>query len=144
MPTRTPARPLAALRAEWDAPFLADPADHAANDERGQLTRELAASILAADLMTTVGDLFITTAGWSRERGDQANSAGKPGSEQWLAALGTPEHATLTADGRHVNRAAWCKCPQNAAWVRYEYWTAEGCQRHGFVCAGCRRLIQVG
>jgi hypothetical protein len=148
-----PARTLAGLRAEWDAPFPAGPSDEAASAARGQLTRELAAAILGADLYdaergsrTKVGDLFISSVGWSRARADAAAAIAEPGSAEWRAALGTPERATLTSDGLGVNRGQWCQCGHEDAgeWGRYEYWTAGGREGHGFVHAYCRRLMQAG
>ena len=83
-----------------------------------------------------------------RERGQQADAAGAPGSPEWIAALGVHEHATLTGDGHGAIREAWCTCAGGnvdvAEWVRYEYWTAAGMERHGFVHATCRRLLQAG
>jgi hypothetical protein len=142
------------MRAQWDAPFLADPSDEEANAERSQLTADLAAAILAAPLYdrvsmerTRVGDMRIAGAGWSVERGKLADAAGPAGSPEWTAALGVHEHATLTSDGNGAIREAWCACrpqPSAGTWVRYEYWTAEGMERHGFVCPECRRLLQAG
>ena len=151
--TAAASRPLAELRAEWDAPFTADPRDDTATASRTNLTRELAAAILAADLYdpvrgerTQVGGLFISGAGWSRERAAAADAAAAPGTPEWITALGTHEHATLTSDGRTANRARWCLCgePDAAEWVRYEHWTARGCEAHGYVHRGCRRLLQAG
>lgn len=141
----TAAAELAALRAEWDQPFLADPRDAAANAARTALTRRLAAATLAADLGTRVGALTVVAGGWSRERAAQADAAGAAGSPAWYAALGAHEHATLTGDGKAAARHAWCECPESLdRWVRYEGWTAAGCEAHGFVCADCRRLVQTG
>lgn len=153
-------RTLADLRAEWDSPFLADPSDKTASAARHQLTSELAAAILSAGLLdavrrerTRVGDLWLVTAGWSRETSDRASAAGEPGSAGWYAALGRHEHALLTGDGRGANRDRWCLCATEGPepdgipaeeWVRYEYWTAEGRERHGFVHGVCRRLLQAG
>jgi hypothetical protein len=147
-------RTLDDLRADWDAPFTAAPADGAASAARGTLTRDLAAAILAADLhdparggRTRVGDLFIYNAGWSRERAAAADAAAAAGTPEWVAALGTHEHATLTGDGGAAIRDQWCLCggqPPAADWIRYEHWTARGREAHGFVHRGCRRLIQAG
>lgn len=139
------ARDLAALRAE------------AASAARGQLTRELAAAILAADLLdrgrmeqTRVGPLYLESAGWSLETSMRASAAGEAGSPEWYAALGRHEHAVLTGDGRGANRSAWCRCAGGAGavppeeWVPYEYWTAAGREEHGFAHAGCRRKLQEG
>jgi len=132
------------LRAEWDEPFLADPRDEAANAARGDLTRALAAATLAARVGTAVGGMTVVGAGWSRERGDYADSVAEVGSDAWKAALGSHEDATLTSDGRGAIRDAWCECPAPGGWVRYEGWTARGCEAHGFVCGGCRRVTQTG
>jgi hypothetical protein len=144
----TTARTLEDLRAEWDKPHLADPNDTAANGARTLLTRELAAAILAADLGATAGGMTVDTGGWSKERADAARAAGPAGSEEWRAALGAFEHATLTADGQPANRGAWCTCPNDdvaaADWIRYEVWVPAGCERHGFVHATCRKLLQTG
>ena len=149
----SPAAPtLDDLLRQWNAPFTADPFDEHAWDGRKQLTRDLAAAILAAPLgdengRTRVGGLQIATAGWTQARGDYANSVASSVTDpqKWIAALGTHEHATLTADGQGANRASWCWCAGGPAeWVRYEYWTAEGREGHGFVCAECRRLVQTG
>jgi hypothetical protein len=148
-------RTLADLRAEWDAPFLADPRDETANAARTRLTRDLAAAILAADLYdrdrmerTRVGDMQIAGAGWSKERGDQADATAGRGTPEWAAALGIHEHATLTSDGGAAIREQWCTCPNDDVaaeqWVRYEYWTERGCEAHGFVHAACRKLLQTG
>ena len=151
----TTTRTLDSLRAEWDAPFLADPRDETANAARASLTRELAAAILAADLFdiermerTRVGHMQIAGAGWSKERGEQADATAEPGSPEWTAALGTHEHATLTSDGKSAIRDAWCTCANDdvcaGQWVRYEQWTERGCERHGYVHSECRRLLQAG
>jgi hypothetical protein len=146
-------RTLADIRAEWDAPFLAGPSDAAAMAARSQLTRDLAAAILAAGILdrehatrTQVGDLVITSAGWSRERGDLAAAKAEPGTPEWIAALGAHDHATLTSDGRGANREQWCCCsePPFSEWVRYEHWTERGREAHGFVHSECRRLLQSG
>src|SRR5450755_3099990 len=104
------------LRAEWDEPFLADPRDEAANAARGDLTRALAAATLAARVGTAVGGMTVVGAGWSRERGDYADSVAEVGSDAW-------KDATLTSDGRGAIRDAWCECPAPGGWVRYEGWT---------------------
>jgi len=136
---------LRAMRAEWDAPFLADPADEAACAERRALGEALAAATLAAKLMTRIGDLTVVEAGWSRETCDHADSIATPGSAEWIAALGAHEHATLTADGKPAIRDGWCRCSESLdTWVRYEGWTAEGRTAHGFVCGTCRKITQVG
>lgn len=155
MAATTTTRTLADLRADWDAPFLADPRDETANAARTQLTRDLAAGILAADLFdrdrmerTRVGNMQIAGAGWTKERGDHADATAEPGSPAWIAALGTHEHATLTDDGKSAIRDAWCTCANDDVyadqWVRYEYWTEQGMERHGYVHSDCRRLLQVG
>jgi hypothetical protein len=143
---------LTELRAQWDAPFTGDAFDTAAWAARSALTRELAAAILAAPLAasrTQVGGMFIVLAGWSRERDFAVSAVALPGTPEWRAALGPHEHATLTSDGKGANRSKWCTCPNDDVsaadqWVRYEYWTAEGCERHGFVHSECRRLLQAG
>jgi hypothetical protein len=150
--TTTAARTLTGLRAEWDKPFLADPGDAKANAAWSTLTRELAAAILAADLhdgtgRTRVGDMFITRAGWSKERAAAAAAVAKLGTPEWMAALGTHENVTLTSDGQGAVCTGWCQCggePRAAEWIRYEYWTAVGCEAHGFVHSECRRLLQTG
>lgn len=153
MATAADTRTLAELRAEWDAPLAAGPRDEVASAARTSLTRTLAAAILAADLLdpvrgdrTQVGDLFISSAGWSRERAAAADAAAEAGTPEWIAALGTHEHATLTGDGGSANRARWCRCgdPDVLEWVRYEHWTASGCEAHGYVHRECRRLLQAG
>jgi hypothetical protein len=132
---------LASLRAGWDQPFTGD--DYGA---RGEQTRKLAALILAAPLRTRIGELIVDAGGWSRERGLYADMLADRGTPAWVAALGDHEHATLTADGHAAVRGQWCACTVVRAdeWVRYEYWTARGCEHHGFVHAGCRKLLQVG
>jgi hypothetical protein len=136
------------MRANWDAPFLADPDDEEANAERSTLTLDLADAILAAPLRARIGEMTVDTGGWSKERADVARAAGPAGSPEWFAALGHHEHATLTADGKPAVRDAWCTCPNDdvaaADWIRYEVWEAAGCTRHGFVHAGCRKLLQTG
>ena len=134
------------LRAEWDAPFTGDMTDEAIS-ARGDLTRELASLILGAQIMTRVGDLTVVGGGWSKERGDYADATAEAGSAGWIAALGAHENATLTSDGRGANRQAWCECAglnDAAAWVRYEGWTEQGMDAHGFVCGTCRRITQTG
>jgi len=146
--TLAPSAGLASAHAAWPAPFLADPRDEAASAARTAQTREVARLLLAAPLRTEVGGLVVFTAGWSRERAAKADAAGKPGSEAWFAALGDHEHATLTSDGRAADRTRWCQCPNDdvfaGQWVRYEYWTERGMERHGFVHSECRRLLQTG
>jgi hypothetical protein len=138
---------LASLRAGWDAPFTGE--DY---DARGAQTRKLAALILAAPLRTRVGELIVDTGGWSRERGLHADSVAERGTPEWIAALGDHEHATLTGDGHAAVRSEWCVCAEEdelgsrpaEQWVRYEYWTARGCEYHGYVHSVCRKLLQVG
>lgn len=146
--TLAPSAELASAHAAWDAPFLADPFDEAASAARTAETRRVAALLLAAPLRTKVGGLVVFTAGWSRERAAAANAAGEPGSPAWFAALGDHEHATLTSDGGAADRSHWCQCPNDDVfadqWVRYEHWTERGMERHGYVHATCRRLLQVG
>ena len=143
-----PGRTLTSLRAAWDQPFLADPSDEAASKARGEQTRALAAQILAAPLNTPVGALTVATAGWSKERGEHADSVASSRTDPaaWIAALGTHEDAVLTSDGKPAVRTAWCETPDQPAegWVRYEAWTARGCEAHGFVCPDCRKLLQTG
>lgn len=145
--TLAPSAELASLHAAWSGPFLADPRDEAASAARTAQTREVARLLLAAPLRTEVGGLTVYTAGWSRERGAEADAAGEPGSPVWFAALGAHQHATLTSDGGAADRARWCECqpePSGETWVRYEFWTERGQERHGFVCPSCRRLVQTG
>lgn len=141
LPTLAPGTELADAYDAWDRPYLGD-------DWSGRTaqTTRLAALVLAAPLRTELGSLVVTSGGWSRERGQQADRAGKPGSDEWLAALGDHEHATLTADGRSAVRDAWCGRPDESGsnWVRYEGWAAAGRVSHGFVCGDCRRLVQTG
>ncbi len=147
MRTLHPSAELAEAHAAWRKPFLAGPRDETANAARTAQTREVARLLLAAPLRTETCGMTVDTAGWSRERAAEADAAGKPGSPEWLAALGEHEHATLTADGGVANRARWCECvpfPAGETWVRYEYWTALGMERHGYVCPDCRRLTQTG
>lgn len=146
--TLAPSAELARLHAAWSAPFLADPRDEAASAARSAQTREVARLLLAAPLRTEVGGLTVFTAGWSKERADQAYAAGDAGSPAWFAALGDHEHATLTSDGGAADRQRWCQCPNDDVfadqWVRYEHWTERGMERHGFVHSECRRLLQAG
>lgn len=147
MRTLPPAAELAAAHAAWSEPFLSDPRDEAANTARTVQTREVARLLLAAPLRTEVGGLTVFTAGWSRERGDAADAAGPAGTPEWYAALGDHEHATLTSDGGAADRTRWCECrpqPRGETWARYEHWTEQGLERHGYVCPACRRLTQTG
>ena len=148
LPALDPAPELGALHAEWSQLFLGD--DYAA---RGEQTRRLAALVLAADLRTRVGDLMVSNAGWSKGRGDYADSVAEPGSDAWRAALGDHEHTTMTGDGRGADRQRWCQCSVHGLdpgpvpfgeWVRYEGWTAAGRDAHGFVHSVCRRILQTG
>jgi hypothetical protein len=142
-----PSAELASLHAAWSAPFLADPRDEAASEARAAQTREVARLLLASPLRTRVGGLTVFTAGWSRERADAARAAGEAGSPAWFAALGAHEHATLTSDGGAADRTRWCECEAEfraSEWVRYEYWTERGMERHGYVHSECRRLLQTG
>ena len=109
--------------------------------------RKLAALILAAPLRTRIGELIVDTGGWSRERGLYADMLADRGTPAWVAALGDHEHATLTGDGHAAIRTQWCACEaefRESEWVRYEYWTARGCEHHGYVHSECRKLLQVG
>lgn len=138
---------LTGLREAWDEPFLADPRDEQANEARGEQTRELAAAILSVPLMTGAGGMTIVSAGWSKERGEYAGAVADPAvdSAAWIAALGPHEDAVLTSDGRPAVRTGWCADPGDpATWVRYEGWSARGCEAHGYVCADCRKLTQTG
>lgn len=137
---------LSAEYAAWNQPFLADPSDAAASAARTTQTRHLAAAILAAKVATRIADrLTIVTAGWSKQRGDEADAAAPVGSNEWIAKLGAHQHATLTYDGKAANRDAWCRCPEDPeTWIRYEQWTARGVEAHGYVCRECRALTQTG
>jgi hypothetical protein len=141
---------LRTMRAEWDNwhdPFLSGMSQELVLEARKAATRELAAAILTFRRHTPVGNLILTSAGWSREAADRANAAAVTGTPEWFAALGAYEHATLTEDGRSARRDAWCPCPEDdsaGTWVRYEYWTARGMEAHGYVCPECRRLTQAG
>jgi hypothetical protein len=105
--------------------------------------------ILAAPIGQSIesvnGPLVKNHGGWSAGAGERANAAGEPGSEAWFAALGPHETATLTGDGLGAAPSAWCshKTPSDA-WVRYERWSPQGCEAHGYVCPTCRQLIQSG
>lgn len=62
-------------------------------------------------------------------------------------ALGSHDTATLTGDGRWALTRQWCSCtpgPDAGTWVRYERYTARGREAHGYVCPGCRHLVQSG
>jgi hypothetical protein len=141
---------LTELYNQWDTPFTGDPGDAAAAAARAGLTRRLAAAILAAGLhdatgaRTRAGAMRIADAGWSGER-SAAAAAGSPG---WRAALGTYEHATLTSDGQEADCGKWCTCPNDDVfadqWIRYEFWTALGLEKHGYVHSACRQLLQAG
>jgi len=140
---------LARLRAAWDEPFTAGPADEKASRDRAQLARYLADVILCSPPRTAVGGLIIVSAGWSKERGDYADSVADSATDPqgWIAALGRHETAVLTSDGQTAARTGWCACTDAAgpgSQVRYEAWSERGCEAHGFVCAGCRKLTQTG
>lgn len=136
---------LDAARAEWDKPYTGPPGPC---PERSAQTKALAALILAAPVGTKIGPLVKNQGGWSEANGAKADAAGTPGSPAWRAALGPHEDATLTGDGGGAIRTGWCGCKGAFAdadgWVRYEVWTAAGQERHGFVCAACRKLLQTG
>lgn len=142
-----PAADLRALRAEWDLPFPVDYTDEDPYTDRTALTRELAEGIMAAQLGTRLGELTIVAGGWSKTTADRADADYEPGTPEWMQALGPREHATLTSDGRAVNRDAWCRCtcPEKPGqWVEYEGWVPSGRQAHGFACGTCRKVIQTG
>lgn len=50
---------------------------------------------------------------------------------------------TATQDGRHYDRRGWCECGSDDA-VFVERWTQVGREFHGWICTGCRRLVQAG
>ncbi|GAA4626767.1 hypothetical protein GCM10023196_036350 [Actinoallomurus vinaceus] len=66
-----------------------------------------------------------------------------------IRAFGVPRAVTFTSDGRDAHPKAWCEChpeQDGAPWVRYERWTSDGREAHGYVCPTitCRRLLQSG
>ena len=136
------------LRDDWDAPYDADPGDELAASQRGALTAELAQAILRAPLGARLGGLTIAGGSWSKETADAADLVAAPGTPEWRAALGARSHATLTGDGGCATREGFfCRCAEQPAadtWVRYEAWTAQGRDAHGFVCPSCRRITQTG
>lgn len=138
---------LRSLRANWDHPFLADPADEAAAAERREQTYDLAAGLLAAPLGARVGGMTVAAGGWSKATADAADKIAVPGSPEWTVLLGIREHVRLTADGGQAYFERWCSCAAAASMtgaVRYEYWTVAGMTSHGYVCPACRRLLQAG
>jgi hypothetical protein len=142
------------LYANWSEPFLADPGDVHACDQRSADTAELAAAILEVGARSTApialgspdgGFMILNGGGWSKETGDTADKAGRRGSAEWRAALGPYEDTTLTADGKGAIRDAWCRCGTGAeGWVQYQAWTVQGVDAHGFVCGTCRKITQTG
>lgn len=140
IPTIRPSVELSVARAAWDTPWL-DSADL----DRSVLTATVARLTLASKVRTQIGDLVIVAGSWTREDGDRADALYTPGTPEWEAELGPHSEVTMTADGGYAARHAWCVCHQDdASWVAYEGWTAEGRTAHGFVCADCRKLLQVG
>ena len=138
LPTLAPSPDLAAQYERWNRP--------GSSEDRAAQTRRLAAQLLDAPLATRMPDgMIAVTAGWDLAAGQRADAAGKPGSAEWLAALGRHDRVLLTADGRGCTPERWCTDPNGAQeWVAYERWTAEGRAAHGFVCGDCRKLLQSG
>lgn len=140
IPTIPASDALAEARAKWDTPWLDSP-----DLDRTALTAHVAGLILASKVRTQIGDLVMVAGSWTREDGDRADALHAPGTPEWEAELGPHSEVTLTADGGYAARHAWCVCHQDdASWVAYEGWTAAGREAHGFVCAECRQLLQVG
>jgi hypothetical protein len=135
---------LQVMRADWEHYEPSGDGWWSTVEGRTQQTRELAAAILAAPLGTPVGDVKLTSGGWSKETANRADATALVATPEWYDTLGPREHATLTGDGRSALHEAWCQCPDPAGWVAYERWTAEGRIAHGFVHETCRRLIQTG
>jgi hypothetical protein len=116
------------------------------------LHRYRAARVLAAPVGLTPielpdGTLIKMHGGWSKETAARANSVAEPGSEAWVAELGSHEDATLTGDGLGCRSDVWCRCvpqPGCDVWVRYERYTGEGRVAHEYVCPTCRGLVQSG
>ena len=145
--TTAPGAALAAAYGSWSHPWLTGPFDDAAMLARSERTRQLAAECCWPRRWVPRSRAWSSTpAGWSRERGAEADAAGDARSPEWLAALGPHEHATLSADGRAAVRDQWCQCASTPAvgWARYEHWTARGRESHGFVCPASHRLTQAG
>jgi len=103
--------------------------------------------ILAAPLGATLDGLIKALGGWSPASVQHVSKAHPEGGKAWYAALGSHEHATLTADGRDAEPSEWCEHkPPAESWVRYERWSARGMEAHGYVCPDidCRHLVQSG
>lgn len=136
---------LTAAYLAWTGPWDGDPFSEADCAARGDQTRTLAASILAAPVGAQIGPMNKNHGGWDADAGRRADAAGAPGSDEWRAALGTHTEATLTGDGRGARRDMWCRCNTPLIrWVRYEVYTAAGQEAHGFICPDCRGITQAG
>lgn len=146
---------VAALRtmySNWFEPYTGDVGDGEALTARRADGADLAAAILEVgaresqvSLYSVNGTMSFNGGGWSKDDADRADAAAEPGSDAWKAALGPYRYAILTADGRGAIRDRWCECGVTGErWVQYEVWTAEGRERHGFVCPDCRKLTQTG
>lgn len=92
------------------------------------------------------GPLVKVWGSWSAETARRAEGI-DPSVDRaaWRAAMGSHEEATLTADGRMVDRSRWCRCEgETPTPVRYEFWTTRGREAHGWACASCRGITQTG
>lgn len=132
--------------------FRAYAAEHAAqlvaDDHRcGDVQAAMGAKIGEPVKMRT-GELVKAAGSWSAETGKRAELVADPAvdPQAWRVAMGPHEEVLLTADGRTVNRAAWCTCGPAATVnpVRYERWTLQGREAHGWACTSCRAVVQAG
>lgn len=132
--------------------FRSYAAEHAAklvaNDHRcGDVQAAMNAKIGEPVKMRT-GELIKAAGAWSAETGKRAELVADPAVDltAWRAAMGSHEEVLLTSDGRTVRREAWCACGPAASGnpVRYERWTLQGRQAHGWACTSCRAVVQAG
>lgn len=130
-----------AYAAEHAAQLVAD--DHRCGDVQAAMNAKIGEPV---EMRT--GELIKAAGAWSAETGKRAELVADPAVDlaAWRAALGPHEEALLTSDGRTVRREAWCACGPAASGnpVRYERWTLQGRQAHGWACTSCRAVAQAG
>lgn len=106
------------------------------------------AQIMARDLGDKYNDMVVSGRSWTKERGDAARETVGPDADwaAWQAALGVPSELLLTGDaGTYDRDGGWCRCEAgHDEWVRFQRWSERGLEGHGFLHAGCRRLLQSG
>lgn len=124
------------------------------SEDQAQFTRNLAAWLGTAPSGTVAdvgdGELIVSTRGWPKAQVDAVpvDVITSGDADALFAALGPAETITLTGDGGPYVEG-WHRCDYRGAdgeipGVRVQRYSARGVEFHGWLCPGCRQLIQTG